>query len=126
MNQFNFHAIAGPNGMCECGVRADGTVVHCSDLLEAYVQERLSALRAVPQEPAQPLKIHEIAVGSRWRDLDSRMQRVVVVVGVQDGKVAYRNDPTGRLSYSRRMRFLRAFEPTEAGGAVPPPALGKR
>lgn len=33
----NFHAIVGPNGMCECGVRADGSVVTCQGLLEAEI-----------------------------------------------------------------------------------------
>lgn len=30
----NWHAIIGPNGMCLCGVQADGTVVRCGDLLD--------------------------------------------------------------------------------------------
>lgn len=29
----NFHNIIGPNGMCSCGVEADGTVVTCAGLL---------------------------------------------------------------------------------------------
>ena len=35
MTQRNWHSIVGPNGMCECGVKADGTVVHCGELLKA-------------------------------------------------------------------------------------------
>lgn len=42
----NFHAIEGPNGMCACGVRADGTVVTCGALLEQEISERTAALRA--------------------------------------------------------------------------------
>lgn len=44
----NFHAIVGPNGMCSCGVEADGTVVTCGGLLEELIQERLAALSAPP------------------------------------------------------------------------------
>jgi hypothetical protein len=36
----NFHAIIGPNGMCMCGVEADGTVVTCGGLLDALIRER--------------------------------------------------------------------------------------
>ncbi len=34
----NFHAIVGPNGMCMCGVEADGTVVTCGALLKAEIE----------------------------------------------------------------------------------------
>lgn len=44
----NWHAIEGPNGLCACGVKADRTVVNCSDLLEAEIQERLRVV-GVPQ-----------------------------------------------------------------------------
>ncbi len=43
-SEHNFHAIEGPNGMCACGVRANGAVVHCELLLEEYVQRRIAAL----------------------------------------------------------------------------------
>ena len=36
----NWHSIIGPNGMCECGVDADGKVTWCGDLL---IQERAAA-----------------------------------------------------------------------------------
>lgn len=29
----NWHSIIGPGGLCECGVRANGRVVRCADLL---------------------------------------------------------------------------------------------
>ncbi len=41
MTHRNWHSIVGPNGMCECGVKADGTVINCADLL-----------RETPAEPA--------------------------------------------------------------------------
>ncbi len=46
----NFHAIEGPNGMCACGVKADGTVVTCGALLEEYVQERIVAALENPDD----------------------------------------------------------------------------
>ena len=45
----NFHAIIGPNGMCECGVRDDGTVVTCGGLLEQEIAA-LHGSEAGPQE----------------------------------------------------------------------------
>jgi hypothetical protein len=35
----NWHAIIGPNGMCECGVTADGTVVTCRGLLDQEIAQ---------------------------------------------------------------------------------------
>lgn len=41
--ELNFHAIVGPNGMCMCGVRDDGTVVTCGELLRLrYEPKRYS------------------------------------------------------------------------------------
>lgn len=42
----NWHAIEGPNGMCACGVTADGTVVTCGRLLEDEIADRLAVLEA--------------------------------------------------------------------------------
>lgn len=39
----NFHSIIGPNGMCECGVLADGTVVRCGELLESQIRDAFRA-----------------------------------------------------------------------------------
>jgi hypothetical protein len=44
--RLNFHAIIGPNGMCMCGVEADGTVVTCGALLRAQQASEVEALRA--------------------------------------------------------------------------------
>lgn len=43
MSDHNFHAIIGPNGMCACGVRGDGTVVTCGQLLDELVERRAAA-----------------------------------------------------------------------------------
>jgi hypothetical protein len=59
MTEHNFHAIEGPNGMCACGVRADGTVISCGLLLEEYVQRRIGALEltALVNEAAEIMQI---------------------------------------------------------------------
>lgn len=54
MAEHNWHAIIGPNGMCECGVRADGTVVTCGALLREHVEASLaSAALEIEQLKAQ-------------------------------------------------------------------------
>lgn len=57
--EHNFHAIEGPNGMCACGVRADGAVVHCNLLLEEYVMRRIAALEltALVKEASEIMQI---------------------------------------------------------------------
>lgn len=54
-NARNWHSIVGPNGMCECGVRADGAVVNCADLLARRysvedIDEIVSGITAVVRE----------------------------------------------------------------------------
>ncbi len=46
----NWHSIVGPNGMCECGVKADGTVVTCGKLLDVYVREQAARIGAAALE----------------------------------------------------------------------------
>ncbi len=56
-SEHNFHAIEGPNGMCACGVRSDGAVVHCELLLEEYVQRRALELRELVKEASEIMQI---------------------------------------------------------------------
>lgn len=72
MTSPNFHAIEGPNGMCRCGVLADGTVETCGDLLRQYVQAQV---RAIWQPIATAPKMQTIllfAVTDRAEDGTSR------------------------------------------------------
>lgn len=65
-------------------------------------------------------------VNQVWQDKDSRFpNRRVRVVGVEDRRVGYRVEGTGRLAYSQTQRFMTAFqlvpdETTDALGRVPP------
>lgn len=63
MGKHNWHAIVGPSGMCECGVRDDGSVVTCGDLLQ---QEKQSERDAIVVRLASFCK-HKPGCASGWR-----------------------------------------------------------
>jgi hypothetical protein len=66
----NFHAIIGPNGMCMCGVKEDGTVVTCGGLLKAQQQQQLEAttarVQALLQEWRETAKERKRHHSSQW------------------------------------------------------------
>lgn len=84
----NFHAIEGPNGMCACGVKADGTMVTCAALLEAYVQERILALAGAPVNEEE---IDDVICAIMMRDgpdrhVDGHRVITAFVVALLDGR----------------------------------------
>lgn len=56
VKRLNFHVITGPNGMCMCGVKADGTVVTCSGLLDEHIAAILASPLHAGAEPEEELQ----------------------------------------------------------------------
>ena len=52
----------------------------------------------------------EVKIGQKWRDLDKRMHRTIVVTQVMDGFAYYEEARNGRLSIKRMYRHSTGWE----------------
>lgn len=66
----NWHSIVGPNGMCECGVKADGTVVNCSDLMASDVVAKLAAIVGWVEEIGSVMAEWKSGTVTPWSSLE--------------------------------------------------------